>query len=111
MMRILRTHQFVMGISYRYRPKTASADRINRAIRVCAMEELAHCHHRFTPIRPEFKALCGLKLCFLCLGSNCHAKLLKSSSYVRPKSLYGRDETGERLRGRATRRRSRIAWV
>jgi hypothetical protein len=64
MMRILRAQQFTVGISYRYRPKTASADGINRAIRVGAMEELTRCHHRFAPIRPEFKVLRGLKLAY-----------------------------------------------
>ena len=62
MMRILRAHQFLMGISHRYRPKTAGTDGFNRAIRACAMEEIARCHHRFVPIRPESKVLRRLKL-------------------------------------------------
>jgi hypothetical protein len=46
MMCILRAHQFIKGISHCYRPKTASADGINRAIRVRAMEEFTHHQHR-----------------------------------------------------------------
>jgi hypothetical protein len=46
MMRILRAHQFIKGISHCYRPKTASADGINRAIRVRSMEEFTHRQHR-----------------------------------------------------------------
>jgi hypothetical protein len=46
MMCIFRAHQFIKGISHCYRPKTASADGINRAIRVRAMEEFTHHQHR-----------------------------------------------------------------
>jgi hypothetical protein len=46
MMRIFRAHQFVKGISHCDRPKTASANGINRAIRVRAMEEFTHHQHR-----------------------------------------------------------------
>jgi len=62
-MRILRSHQVIRGISDRYRPKTTSADGINRAIRVRAMEEFTHQQHRLAPLRPEFKVLRGLMLC------------------------------------------------
>jgi hypothetical protein len=50
MMRNLGARQFIKGISHCYRPKTASADGINRAIRVRAMEEFTHHQHRFAPI-------------------------------------------------------------
>jgi hypothetical protein len=46
LMRILRAHQFIKRISHCYRPKTASADGINRAIRVRSMEEFTHRQHR-----------------------------------------------------------------
>ena len=44
MMRIFWVRQFFVGVSDRYRPETAGADGINRAIHVNAMEEIAHCH-------------------------------------------------------------------
>jgi len=60
-MRALRVHQFIKGISHRYRPKTGGADGINRAIRVRAMEEFTHRQHRFAPIRPELAVLRALR--------------------------------------------------
>ena len=45
MMRIFCARQFFVGVSDGYRPKTAGADGINRAIHVNAMEEITHRHH------------------------------------------------------------------
>ncbi|HEY6852131.1 MAG TPA: hypothetical protein VI320_38720 [Terracidiphilus sp.] len=102
MMRIFRAHQFVKGISHCDRPKTASANGINRAIRVRAMEEFAHHQHRFAPIRPEFKVLRGLRLLLTPMTKQLIRQSFESharySPFIRQQFLHRRDHAGERLR-------------